>query len=447
MAPLNDPARPRPRTTVATATLFHSLIVTLTASMATPVATPAAVPCPGTGAARPERQLERVKNRAHRTKTDPPATIRRSIATMGTILTVILAAEDRTTAVAASETAVAAVMEAEQRLSTWSNSSELSQLNRYPAGRRKAVSPALLADLETARHWWRVTDGAFDPGCGSLLAAWGMRGRPRRPTPAELAAATDAAGFRHLKLGRGWAERRHAGLVLEEGGFGKGIALDLALASVRRHPVAWAVLDLGGQLMVSGTAVEIAVADPRNRNAEAVTLRIPSGSLATSGNSERGVKLDELHIGHILDPRTGLPAFDFGSITVWTAEATAADALSTGLFVLGPDRALAWAEENDGVELLILEVLGPQLRGRATSGMIPLIVDGAPGVHLDHSPRIRDSNLTRHHTLQQGGGRCAERSTRHVESVNPTPCHSPCPPRSDDRGCRRRANGPGRPGR
>ncbi|MFQ5749404.1 MAG: FAD:protein FMN transferase, partial [Planctomycetota bacterium] len=96
---------------------------------------------------------------------------------------------------------------------------------------------------------------------------------------------------------------------------------------------------------------------------------VPHGSLATSGNSEHGIEVGGRRFGHLLDPRTGRPAPDFGSVTVWAPDALTADCLSTGLFVMGPRPALAWAHAHAGIEIVVLETTPDgDLRATATSG-------------------------------------------------------------------------------
>jgi thiamine biosynthesis lipoprotein len=107
--------------------------------------------------------------------------------------------------------------------------------------------------------------------------------------------------------------------------------------------------------------VEEAASDPRRRDRPVLALAVEAGSVSTSSDSERP--------GHLLDPRTGAPAADFGSLTVWTADPLRADCLSTGLFVLGPERALAWAAARPEVEVLALVSEGERLRALATSGL------------------------------------------------------------------------------
>ena len=297
--------------------------------------------------------------------------IERRVAVMGTNLEVRLAAGERMAGLRASERALRALEETERRLSTWLADSELARLNAAALGVPHALSEALAADLGAAAAWSRATGGAFDPTVGSLVAAWDLRGPGRVPSPAELRGALAACGLDGLRLDGGDATRLREGLALEEGGFGKGIGLDAALATLANCDVRNVLLDLGGQIALAAWSepVPLAVADPRERGRPCLELSLRSGSVATSGNGERGLDAGGRPIGHLLDPRTGRPAPDFGSLTVVARDAIAADCLSTGLFVLGPEAALAFALERDGIEVLVLEPAGGGLRARATPGL------------------------------------------------------------------------------
>ena len=294
-----------------------------------------------------------------------PALVERRVMLMGTALDVEVEAADRRTGLAASERAIAALEAAEARLSTWRDDTELARLNRTPVGEPRALSPALARELQAARRCWAETNGAFDPGVGALVRAWGLRTGGRIPDAAELRAAIGVSG---LRLQEGVAVREQD-LILEEGGWGKGAGLEDALEALHREGVARASLDLGGQVAVLGGGWEIPVADPRRRDRSAVLLEIDGGSVSTSGNSERGIEVGGKRLGHVLDPRTGAPAPDFGSLTVWTADPLRADCLSTGLYVLGPERALAWAAAHPGVEVLVLRTEGNRLRALASPGL------------------------------------------------------------------------------
>ncbi len=159
---------------------------------------------------------------------------------------------------------------------------------------------------------------------------------------------------------------RHKATKVVSGAFGKGAAMDAALASLGTKEGLSVELNLGGQVLVHGYTKTIDVAHPEHREQTVATWTIDSGSLATSGNSERGMLIDGRRYSHILDARTGQPAEDFGSVTVWCNRAIDADCLSTALFVLGPDEGLRLAATLPDVHALFIEDTGAGLLLRAT---------------------------------------------------------------------------------
>ncbi len=317
------------------------------------------------------------------------AVVARRVAAMGTLLDLEVAGRDRAAALAASERAVRAVESAEARLSTWREDAELARLGRAPAGVAVPLSAALAADLAAARRCWQATGGAFDPTVGALAEAWGLRHGGRRPSAAERRRARRETGFSRVELRaragrcRGVADATR-GLSFDAGGFGKGAALADALGALGTAPgIRRADLDFGGQVAFYGPGSRrVALADPRRRDRPAVVLTLEAGSLATSGNSERGVRVAGIPRSHLLDPVRGGLVPDFGSLSVWAADPLWADCLSTGLYVLGAQRALAWAAATPGVEVMVLEAEGDGLRARATPGLAQraVAVPGGPAV-------------------------------------------------------------------
>jgi thiamine biosynthesis lipoprotein len=212
-------------------------------------------------------------------------------------------------------------------------------LNAAPAGSPVALPPEISAVLAAVFEWSRRTDGAFDPTVLPLVSAWDLRGRGRVPSSADLARALVATGTARFRLGTAGAARLHPSSGIDEGAWGKGYALDRAAAALREAGVRGAVLDLGGQILAIGKA-EVAIADPRDRARAAATLEADNQSVSTSGNSERGISVGGRRVGHLLDPRTGRPAPDFGSATVVAPSGLSADVLSTAFFVAGPEKGL-----------------------------------------------------------------------------------------------------------
>lgn len=290
---------------------------------------------------------------------------------MGTRLSVVVEAGDRETAVLASEAALRAVTEVENRLSTWFDDSELSRLNRSAPGAAFPISPELEADLRAADHWWQETRGAFDPGIASLVELWDLRGRGRQPSAVELMAARAVTGFGYLNLDPGFARIETAGFGIEEGGFGKGVALREAADAARDAGAVCVVLNFGGQVALYGDCrdFKVDIADPDRRDARIAVLNVRTGSVATSGNSERGLVVDGEFRGHLLDPQTGYPAPDWGTVTVVASDPVAADCLSTALYIMGPKAGGEWLQGRPEIEVVFVEGSGEDTRMTATPGL------------------------------------------------------------------------------
>jgi thiamine biosynthesis lipoprotein len=312
---------------------------------------------------------------------------------MGTLVTLTVEGETRADAVAASESALDALQRAEQRLSTWRDDSELSRLNSSPVGTPFVSSAEMWQELGAAKRCHALTRGAFDPSVGALVRAWGLRAGGRRPSSQELAEATAAVGFDALETRETRTfVRRRADLVLEEGAFGKGAGLDRAIEEIASAPgTVSAVIDIGGQVAVwrsmhasTPEAATIGIADPLSRDRPLLAIAIDGGSLSTSGDSERGIVVDGRRYSHHIDPRTGFPAPDLGSVTVWAPVALAADCLSTGLFVLGFDEIATFASLHP--ELGIVVIRADRESGRrqawASASLAPRLTSLSDDVEL-----------------------------------------------------------------
>jgi thiamine biosynthesis lipoprotein len=322
---------------------------------------------------------------------------------MGTHLEISVIADDRTAALAASEAAVSEVERAELRLSTWRDDSELSRVNRSQAGTWVRVSARLSDDLAEAMRWWRRSDGWFNPGVAALIRAWDLRGRGRIPDEREIATALRASDLSSFELAQTAVRRGNAALGIEEGGFGKGMALRDAAEAALAAGASCVRLDFGGQTHLAGSCrpIELGIAHPSDRDAVLATLTVASGSAATSGNSERGLLVDGVRVGHLLDPRSGRPAPDFGSVTVLASDPVAADCLATALYAMGPERASAWLQARAGFDAVFAIDRGGPIRLFVTDSLLDRVqglaaeVELLPIERLEAGPPISTLESTR----------------------------------------------------
>ena len=275
--------------------------------------------------------------------------VERTVFLMGTLARFVTEARDRESGLERLERMVRVVEATEAELSTWRDDSVLSGLNRQAIGVPRPVPAATCDLLDRLAMWHAATGGTFDPAVGRLVDAWGLRGSGSPPGGVSRVEAT--AGFHHVEFDRALCTVvRRAAVTLDAGAFGKGEALDRVRQAEPAADGAWLV-DFGGQVAVSGPGAAgpwpVDIAHPERRAEPAARLRLHGGSIATSGPSERDLRLDDGgRIAHILDPRSGRPVVRSASVTVWHRQAFVADVLSTALYVMGVEAGLAWAGER-----------------------------------------------------------------------------------------------------
>ena len=270
---------------------------------------------------------------------------------MGTICTLTTFTEDRKTSIARVEEYVQILEESEKELSTWIDDSALSQLNRHPRGRPFRLGESLCPLFEKVFDWSRETGSAFDPAIASLMETQQLSAAMKSDVSI-LRDARRVFGLEHLQFDASSCEVvRRREVRIDPGAFGKGEAMDRVLRHAHSQAETSLLVDFGGQVLVLGSPPDrqvwsVDLSHPLDRSRAFLQLELDSGSLATSGGSERDSIIDDKRIGHILDPRNGLPVSLPGAVTVWHPTALAADILSTALYVMGPSAGLDWAESR-----------------------------------------------------------------------------------------------------
>lgn len=268
------------------------------------------------------------------------------------------------------DAAFAALQRVDDRMSLW-KPSELTTLNQ--AGRAR-VSTDLASVLLHALDVAYASGGAFDPTVEPLVRAAGhLGGHPRRLGGCERARLLARVGTVHVHLDPATrAVRLDPGTRLDFGGIAKGYAVDQALDALRAAGAAGGVVDLGGSsLGVFGMPMTVLVRDPDDPALPPwATFELQDGSLASSGGDQRP--------GHILDPRTGLPARKVLAATVVARTAMEADALSTAVYVLGAERGLELLSRRGAAGLVL-----------ARDGARP-VLRASPGFAAAHALRPAD---------------------------------------------------------
>ncbi|HWR49938.1 MAG TPA: FAD:protein FMN transferase [Bryobacteraceae bacterium] len=253
----------------------------------------------------------------------------------------------------------------EEKLSVYRPDSDVSRINCEARERAVVADAEVFAVLEIADRISGATEGAFDIASGALSRAWGFYKGPKQvPVEQIRLAATAASGMRHVQLDAGTRTVRflHPGVELNLGAIGKGYAIDRALALLASEWGPGAVLMHGGQSSIRAIGAPpgepegwlVAIGDPFRPGRAVASVRLRDRALGSSGADHQFFEYGGRRYGHILDPRTGVPALQLASATALAPTAAEADALSTAFFVLGVERTRQYIRTHSGISAVLV---------------------------------------------------------------------------------------------
>ena len=291
--------------------------------------------------------------------------------TMSTFGTVNISHKEKMTVSNALTAAHEAVREVEKTCNVFDPESELARLNATAADEPFACSDLLWDVLCRAREFYRDSGGLFDVTIDPLMKLWGFhRTRETLPSAGEIEEAKRLTGLDKVVFDD---EKRTVkftvpGMSINLGGIAKGYALDRAADAVRALGVNSGWIEIGGNILAlpkkpGGGKYAAGIRNPFDKDDVLGNAPVGDAAISTSGNYERYVVIDGRQYTHIINPVTGLPVAGMDSVSVIVPAGqslppgVASDALSTSIFIAGPDAVAGWMKVFPGLRVLI--VRGP----------------------------------------------------------------------------------------
>jgi thiamine biosynthesis lipoprotein len=297
----------------------------------------------------------------------PPAgsaLVERTHDTMGSELRLTAATDDEERAVRAFDAAFAEVDRLDGVMSVWKPGSEILRLNAAAGDHPVPVGPDVRDALTLAIQFGDWTGGAFDVTFGALAGLWKFDAQNQDnsiPTRAEIERRLPFIDYHDVEVddAAGTAYVKRKGVSTHLGGIGKGYAVDRVVEMLRSAGLSDFMVQFGGDLFLSGHRGDrpwrAAIRDPRGpADQPFAALDLTDETLSTSGDYERFFIAGGRRYHHIINPVTGEPASGCRSVTIVAKRAVVADALSTGVFVMGPKDGMALIERLPDVEGVIV---------------------------------------------------------------------------------------------
>ena len=233
-----------------------------------------------------------------------------------------------------------------QSMSTYIPISDISKINK---GDSTVVVDHMFAEVfKTSGEIYKKTDGYFDPTVGKMVNAWGFG-----PEKYELDMNNQTVdslmqyvGFDKVKLEKeGLLQKDNPNVYIDFNAIAKGYCIDRIGAFLESKKVSNYLIELGGELLASGTHIEkqkswtVGIDDPNQKEERTLytTLPLKDRAMATSGNY-RKFRVDSLSgkkYVHIIDAKTGYTKpSNILSVSVLAPNCATADGYATSFMAM-----------------------------------------------------------------------------------------------------------------
>lgn len=296
--------------------------------------------------------------------------------TMGTSYHVTISQQSSVADVDALRSGIEGLLEqVNASMSTYRDNSEITVFNNANVGVWVPVSAPFLEVFLAARAVTAASEGAYDVSIAPLVDLWGFGPRMGDTVPGSdaILRLMETIGEQRVEIDEQASHIRKTGPVqLDFSSIAKGYAVDQVAALLNTSGVTDYMVEIGGEIRVLGVnprgeAWRIAIERPvAGGGAPLAILAVSGAGVATSGSYRNFFEVDGVRYAHTLDPRTGWPVqHELVSVTVVHPEVVVADAWATALTVLGPERALHIATQQNLAAYLVVGS-GPELVVRKT---------------------------------------------------------------------------------
>jgi thiamine biosynthesis lipoprotein len=262
--------------------------------------------------------------------------------------------------------AVNEVKRIENLISDWIPTTQISQVNQNAGIVPIKVNNEVFELVERAIKISKLTDGAFDISYASMDKIWKFDGSMKEmPTPEAIKKSVERIGYEKIILDtkNKTIFLKDAGMKLGLGGIGQGYIADKVKEVLQAKGCTAGIVNVSGDINTWGSQIDgkpwtVGIVNPVNKNKVFATFPLIDSAVETSGSYEKYVTFNNIRYSHIIDPRTGYPATGVVSVSVFAKQTEIADALATGVFVLGVEVGLNLINQLKGIECIIVDDKG-----------------------------------------------------------------------------------------
>ncbi len=242
-------------------------------------------------------------------------------------------------------------------LNAYADDSEISMINKMAGESPVEVSDDTLAVIDRSLFFAEISEGIFEPTILPLIKLWSVSEEQKQlPDQAEIEKALSLVDYTQVEIDvdRSTVFLPKKGMGIDLGAIAKGYAVDKMAEIFYASEVDSFLINAGGNVYLGGKKPDkslwrVGVTDPRKPEEIIGVVSAEHLAVVSSGDYRRYFVLDGTIFHHIIDPITGYPSQACRGTTVLLPSSTDADALSTILFILGPDESQKLISEFDEI--------------------------------------------------------------------------------------------------
>lgn len=234
-------------------------------------------------------------------------------------------------------------------LNFYSEDSEVSMINRNAGEKPVKVSPETLEIIDRALYVSENTEGAFDITVGPVVRLWDFQNKVL-PDEKLIKERLKLVGYKNVIMDKEKSTvfLRTKGMQIDLGGIIKGYAADKAAEVLRKNGIKSGIVAIAGDIKIFGKRPDgglwnVGIQNPRQKSDKdeiIAAIGLLDAGISTSGDYQRFFIKDGKRYHHLLNPKTGYPAYECQSVTVITKDAVFTDAFATGIFILGHQKGM-----------------------------------------------------------------------------------------------------------
>ncbi|MEQ1677448.1 MAG: FAD:protein FMN transferase, partial [Chitinophagaceae bacterium] len=260
--------------------------------------------------------------------------------------------------------AVEEIQRIEKLLTTYSEDSQTSLINRNAGITPVRVDKEVFDLIQRSKRISEVTQGAFDITYGSAdKKLWNFDKTMTSLPDAETAKrSVHLINYKNVLLDKEQCTvfLKEKGMRIGFGGIGKGYAAERAKMILQELGVESGIVNAAGDLTAWGHQPDgeewtIGIADPNAARNPFSWLAVTDTAIATSGNYEKYVMIGGKKYSHTIDPKTGLPVTGIKSVTILSPNAEIADAMATPVMIMGIKVGLDMVNQVKGLACIIVD--------------------------------------------------------------------------------------------